>query len=287
MHAGIRLARAAARASGAYARPTGITLAVLGAVALLSPVKEAAAQTDYYNLDRGRPLRVEDALVIERHALEWQLAPLRVSGGDGVGSAVAFEPELAWGAWARTQLEIGVPLVRRREGGRTSLGGAGVDISVLHALNAETLTLPALAVGAHLLLPAGPFGPTRAIPTFTALATRTLSAGRIHLNASVTPGSYRQGDGADEASRWSGGVAVDHAFVFQSLLVGADLVARRPLHGDDGVEWSAASGLRYQVGPRMGVDFGFGRVVGERGEWFVTAGSAISLSLLHRFGGVR
>ncbi|MBL8960841.1 MAG: hypothetical protein JNJ98_13385, partial [Gemmatimonadetes bacterium] len=40
-----------------------LALALLGAVA--GPVR---AQTDYYNLDAGRPLRVEDALVIERHA---------------------------------------------------------------------------------------------------------------------------------------------------------------------------------------------------------------------------
>lgn len=55
----------------------------------------ARAQTDYYNLERGRPLRVEDALVIERHSLEWQLAPLTVSGARHAGSRIALEPELA------------------------------------------------------------------------------------------------------------------------------------------------------------------------------------------------
>lgn len=287
MHASGTLAGATAPARSASSRPWRVTRTVLGAVALLSPVARGGAQTDYYNLDRGRPLRVEDALVIERHALEWQLAPLRVSGGGGAGSSVALEPELAWGAWARTQLEVGLPLVRTRRAGETSFGGAGVDVSILHALNAETVTVPALALGAHLLLPAGPFGPSRAVPTFTALATRTLTAGRIHLNASVTPGAYDANDGGDDASRWSAGVAIDHAFVFQALLVGADLVARRPLVGAADVEWSAATGVRYQVGPRAGVDVGIGRTLGGRDEWFVTAGSALSLSLLHRFGGVR
>ncbi len=301
MNATERLAGARARASGAISRACGAVtracgavtratrraLTVLGAVGALTLARSAEGQTDYYNLDRGRPLRVEDALVIERHAIEWQMAPLRVSGGSGIGSQVALEPELAWGAWARTQLEIGVPIVRSRESGHPTLGGAGIDFSVLRALNAETVTLPGLALGAHLLVPAGPFGPSRAIPTFSALATRTLSAGRVHLNASVTPGTYTVEDGGDEASRWSAGIAADHAFVFQSLLLGADLVARRPLDGGSEVEWSAATGVRYQVGPRAGVDFGIGRTLGARNEWFVTAGSAISLSLLHRFGGVR
>ncbi len=272
------------RASGVGRLGASCAVAMLAAL-LLAP--SARAQTDYYNLDRGRPLRVEDALVIERHAIEWQLAPLRVSGGAGAGSRVALEPELAWGVWPRTQLEVGVPLVRARRAGATTFGGAGVDLSILHALNAETVTLPALALGARLLVPAGPLGPSRAVPTVTALATRTLSAGRLHLNASVTPGSYVAGEGGDDGSRWSVGVAADHAFVFQSMLVGADVVARRPLGGAGDVEWSASTGMRYQVGPRVGVDLGVGRAFGAQGEWFVTAGSAISLALLHRFGGVR
>ena len=256
-------------------------------VGMLTSASGAHAQTDYYNLDRGRPLRVEDALVIERHAIEWQLAPLRVSGGGGAGSRVALEPELAWGVWVRTQVEVGMPLVRSRRAGASSFGGAGIDLSILHALNAETVTVPALALGGQLLVPAGPFGPSRAIPTVSALATRTFSAGRLHLNAAVTPGAYDAVDVGDDASRWRVGVAADHAFVFQSLLLGADLVARRPLTANGDMEWSASTGMRYQVGPRVGIDLGVGRTLGARDEWFVTAGSAVSLALLHRFGGIR
>ena len=40
-------------------------LGVLLTVGMITPASGAHAQTDYYNLDRGRPLRVEDALVIE------------------------------------------------------------------------------------------------------------------------------------------------------------------------------------------------------------------------------
>ena len=259
----------------------------LAGVALTMPASEVGAQTDYYNLDRGRPLRVEDALPIERHAVEWQLAPVRLSGARGAGSTLDLEPELAWGLWPRTQLEVGVPLARlRREGGST-VGGAGVDVAVLHALNTETTSLPALAISARALLPAGPFGPSRPIPTITALATRTFSAGRLHLNASASPGQYRPSDRVDEGARWEVGVAADHSFVFQALLVGADLVVRRPLVGDDAPEWSMATGVRYQVGPRLGIDAGVGRGLSPGDEWFVTFGSALSLSLLHRFGGVR
>jgi hypothetical protein len=260
---------------------------LVATVALAAMSARAHAQTDYYNLDRGRPLRVEDALPIERHAFEWQLAPARLSGGRGSGSTLELEPELAWGLWPRTQVELGIPLARLRRGSSTSLGGAGIDVAILHALNTESTTLPAFALAAHALLPAGPLGPSRAIPRFTAIATRTFTAGRLHLNASATPGRYASTDRVGDASRWEVGVAADHAFVFQALLVGADLVARRPLVGDAALEWSAATGVRYQVGPRLGVDVGVGRGLSAGDEWFVTFGSALSLALLHRFGGVR
>ena len=260
---------------------------VLLAFALATGGRAADAQTDYYNLDRGRPLRVEDALPIERHAIEWQLAPLRLSGARGAGSTLSAEPELAWGVWPRTQVEVGVPLALLRHGGRETIGGAGIDLAVLHAFNTETTSLPALAASVRMVVPAGPLGPSRSVATFTALATRTLSSGRIHLNLSGSPGRFRADDRVGEAARWAAGVALDHAFVFRALLLGADLVARSPLAGDAGVAWSAATGVRYQVGPRLGVDAGIGRAFDTDGEWFVTFGSAVSVALLHRVGGVR
>lgn len=278
MLVGATFARAVARATCAL---------TLSLAAIATTGRDAHAQTDYYNLDRGRPLHVEDALAIERHAIEWQLAPLRLGGARGAGSTLEFEPELAWGVWPRTQFEVGVPMARWSRGGRETLGGAGIDVALLHALNTETTTLPALAVAARTLLPAGPLGPSRAIPTFTALLTRTMTLGRIHLNASATPGRYSSDDRVGEAARWEVGVAGDHAFVFRSLLVGGEVLARRALVGDGDVEWSAGTGLRYQVGPRLAVDAGVGRGLATDGEWYVTFGSAISLSLLHRFGGVR
>lgn len=262
-------------------------LSTVALVAIAMAGRGADAQTDYYNLDRGRPLHVEDALAIERHAIEWQLAPLRLGGARGAGSTLELEPELAWGVWPRTQLEVGIPMARWSRGGRETLGGAGVDVAILHALNTETTTLPALALAARMLIPAGPLGPSRAVPTVTALVTRTLSHGRVHVNASATPGTFADDDRVGEASRWEVGVAGDHAFVFRSLLVGGEVLARRRLVGDAEVEWRAGTGLRYQVGPRLAVDAGVGRGLAADGEWYVTFGSAVSLSLLHRFGGAR
>src|SRR5688572_23274403 len=45
-------------------------------------VSPAAAQTDYYNIDSGRPVRIEDAYPVERYAFEAQVAPLRMERRD-------------------------------------------------------------------------------------------------------------------------------------------------------------------------------------------------------------
>ena len=84
---------------------------VLGALALVAAVSgRLAAQTDYYNTDAGRPVRIEDAYPVERYAFEAQVAPLRLERADGGGYHWEIEPELAYGIFPRTQVEVGLPL---------------------------------------------------------------------------------------------------------------------------------------------------------------------------------
>lgn len=258
----------------------------LHAIALLGCcfTRALAAQTDFYNLDAGRPLRVEDALVVERHALEWQMAPIRLLGARGAASALSVEPEVAWGAWPRLQVEVGLPvqLTRSANGPR---GVSGLDVSALYALNAESRSWPALAVSVGSLLPVGPLRADRAFTEVRGIATRTMTHGRVHLNVAATPGP-RANSAPDDVTRWRAGIAADHVFVVRSTLVGAELTAEEPL-GGGGVQWAAGAGMRYQVGPRSAVDIGVGRRFRQANEWYVTMGSAVSFGLLHRFGGVR
>jgi hypothetical protein len=255
---------------------------VAAAIAALGPWRALGAQTDYMNLDRGRPLRVEDAIPIERHALEVQLAPVTLHGVGGSRRVLTTEPALTWGALPRTQVAVGVRLATIAARGAQRSGLAGVDLSVLHALNVETLTWPALALRAGLQLPAGSLGNTGVLPLLGLVATRTLGASRLHVAADRTWRTGRPArDATDDAARWSAGVALDHTMPLHFLLVGADLVARaRP--GSPDVEWSSAGGLRLQAGPRLGFDAGVGRTLEAGGEWFLTVGSSLSLAFVMR-----
>lgn len=262
------------------------------AAALAVATSAADAQTDYHNTDRGRPLAIEDAIVIERRAFELQATPFTLerarrataAGAHGAGTHWGIAPELAWGVLPLTQLEIALPLATGDEAsGGPSFALAGVEVEALRQLNIETLALPAFALGAGVHVAAGPLGPRRSIATLRALATRTRPWGRIHLNVAASPGDALAADdpAALEAERWSAGVAVDHTFALRSLLVGADVSAGEPLVDGANVEWRAGIGARKQVSPWLALDAGlfkrFGQDVGS-GSFGLTLGAAFAFA---------
>ncbi len=285
----------------------------------------AAAQTDFLNTDGGRPLHVQDAMSVDWRAFELQFAPLSIERHRESQWLVSIEPELAFGLWPRTHVSIGLPLVSLpkpspavfqlfgRSAGQARLsrsasipardviidpsvpsagqtgGLAGVHLSVFHQLNVET-RIPALAVRGAVLLPAGPFGPARAIPSIMGIVTRTLpalGAVRVHGNASVAfgdaPETLGVGQFAAEEPRWMAGVSMDRAFPLQSTLIAVEAVAEQGMRADDVVRWRSGVGVRHQFSPRVVLDLGFGRqLTGADSHWSFTAGSAIELGLGRR-----
>jgi hypothetical protein len=262
-------------------------LLLLGAGAVTAP---AAAQTDYYNLDRHRPARIEDAYATERYAFELKVATLRLEREAGGVYHWGYEPELAYGILPRTSVEVGLPfaVIDAGAAGRRS-GLAGLELSVLYNLNAETQGLPALGLRGDVLLPVGSLAPDRAYPALTGIMTRSFRWARFHVNAQYTfgaapePAAAPPPDGlhgpAEEPPRWLAGVAVDHVFPLRALLLIADVYASQPLHQDDAVAWDAGVGLRYQVNPYLAVDAGLGRRLTGAPAWHLTLGSAFAFGL--------
>ena len=263
-------------------------LLVLSAVLILaSPLR---AQTDYYNTDAGRPVLMEDAYALERRGLELQVAPVRLSRARGGAYTWGLEPELAIGFANRTQFEIGLPVafIDGAAGRRGSVGISGVDMSVLYNLNAET-RIPAFAIAGEVLLPVGQFGPPRAYPSLKGIMTRTFPTIRVHANAQYTFGKDIDGNtGAPigaaaqsiEVSRWIAGAAVDRTLALRSLLMTAELYARKPLDITEELEWNTGVGVRYQLSPRWAMDGGIGRALtGDSQAWYLTAGGAYAFGL--------
>ncbi len=253
----------------------------LAAVVFLA-APEARAQTDYYNLDAGRPVRIEDAFPVERYAFELQLAPFRLERGRGGLYRYEVEPELAYGLLPNLQVELGLPFAGTESGvAGPGLALAGIHASALYNLNTETLSLPALALAVDVAVPAGGYGPDRMYTTLRGLATRTFRFGRLHVNGGYTIGATPTAeDETGEVSRWLAGVAVDRTFPLQGFLLVTDVWARQPLHDDEGVEWTAGFGVRYQLNPRLALDVGVGKQLNGGDEpWYFTFGSAYAFAL--------
>lgn len=248
-------------------------LVVLGA----APPSGLLAQTDYYNTDAGRPVRVEDAYPVERYAFEAQVAPLRLERADGGGYHWEIEPELAYGILPRTHVEVGLPLLFSDAGGaEEEFGASGIEVSLFHNLNVETRTLPAFAVAAEALLPVGGFAPDRVYPSVKGIATRTFKLARIHLNGQYTFGSEPElDDEIGEASRWMAGVAVDKTFPLQAMLLIGDVQVEEPLFEGEELRWTVEAGTRYQLNPFFALDAGIGRrLTGNEPGWFISFGAA-------------
>ena|SRR5690348_5417004 len=249
-------------------------------------VRPLVAQTDYYNTSAGRPLRIEDAVPLEYRAIELDVAPLRFERSRGTRQW-SLHPETTIGILPRTQLQLSVPITYVDRPDNSPRGVSGVEISALHALNAET-SVPALAIAADVLLPVGPLGGDVAYGTVKGLMTRTLRWARVHANAQYSAGptvsgpnqaASRASTGTD-ISRWLAGIAVDKTFPLHSLLVSAESFAERPIASGAAVAWTAGTGVRYQLTPRWAMDGGFGRrFTGDARSWYVTLGSAYGLGL--------
>lgn len=262
----------------------------LVAAALVAAPGLLVAQTDYYNTDSGRPITVEDAYATERYAFELQLAPLRLERANGGLYTWGVEPEVAYGVFPRTHVEIGVPIayLDRGPGGKTA-GAAGLDISMLHNFNAET-SIPALGVAGELLLPFGGLAPENPYFSAKAIATRTLTWARFHFNGRYTlgpiPASAPSGSplatdgGAAEVSRWLLGLAIDRAFPLKSMLVTAESFVSKPIQEGEDAEWNVGGGIRYQVSPHLALDGGLGkRITGDDQGWFATFGLARAFAI--------
>src|SRR5688500_11683918 len=240
-----------------------IGIATMTISGLVACARAAEAQTDYYNTDAGRPIRIEDAYATERYAFELQLAPVRLERGRGGVYNWGVEPEVAYGLLPRTHIELGFPLafVDLGPGGRRS-GLAGLDISLLHNLNIETRTLPALGAAAEVLAPVGGLAPDKTYGSLKGIVTRTYRWARFHVNVQYTFGdapargsSSTDGgepvtpSGTVELARWLGGIAVDRTFPLRSMLVTGEVYARQPIVDDEDLEWNAGAGVRYQLDP--------------------------------------
>src|SRR6186997_1307973 len=112
-------------------------------IALATPLGTGRAQ-GYYNLDSGRPGRIEDASPTARYELELQLLPVRFERFASGTTRWRSDPKLSFGIAPFTEIELRVPLlmIASSTRGQSTAGVGGIAIGGLHALTLETGALP-------------------------------------------------------------------------------------------------------------------------------------------------
>jgi hypothetical protein len=159
-------------------RTAAIALAFVG----LLFGRTAGGQTSYYNLDAGRPTRVEDAIATALRELEIQVLPLRGEWVSDGTQRIRVEPKVSYGVLPLTEIELRVPFVTSRSPGSAETAGiASAGVSALHAFNVET-RWPAFAVAAEVVLPVGSLSAKTASYSVKGLATKTFPLARLELN---------------------------------------------------------------------------------------------------------
>lgn len=165
-------------------------LAIAALCCLAAIGRVADAQSGYYNVDAGRPTRIEDATPAARYELELQIAPARFERMATGVKRWRLEPKLAYGVAPFTELEIRAPYlivdVPDAENIREGIGG--VAVGAMHALTIERGAWPALALAAEWIAPAGSLGADIGSYSVKGVMTRTFPALRTHLN--IAYGTY-------------------------------------------------------------------------------------------------
>jgi hypothetical protein len=160
----------------------------------LAAIPLATSAQSYYNLDAGRPTRVEDATPAARHELSLQLLQLRFEQVASGSRRWRTDPKLSYGIAPFTEIEVRVPMLVVDPGvaGRQVVTGVGgVGVGGLHAFTLETGSLPALAVAAEWLAPVGSLAASHGSYSVKGLGTKTFRHLRLHANAGVGTWSVR------------------------------------------------------------------------------------------------
>jgi len=239
--------------------PVMILTVILPAFAL-----PLGAQTDYHNLDKHRPLRVEDAYATKQWAFELQASPFALR--QDRSGALRYTPaiELKHGFLPGMEGSVGIGLDVARDDGETRTSLGEVELSGLANLWVEGASLPAAAVRVTGKL-ATVSGEPSTLEARAILTRSLVGAVRAHLTAAASVGRDRAEEG------WVG-VAVDRTFPFRHTLLLAETWISFPSFGSRVVH--SAAGIRYQLSPALVLDAGAGRgwTGDERQTWSLTLG---------------
>ena len=164
-----------------------IQVLAIASVVWCAVTASAAAQSEYRNIEGGRPVRISDATPTELHALDLDLTTVRVDRLSLGRYRLQVEPRISYGILPRTDISIRTLGFYREPSAIPRGTVAGIGVGGEYLVKMETLRSPAIGIAAEVWTPTGP-NASRPAYSVKGLVTRSYPAGRIHLNASY--GTY-------------------------------------------------------------------------------------------------
>lgn len=143
----------------------------------------AFAQSEYRNIESGRPVRVSDAMPTERHSLDLDLTTARVDRLSFGRYRLQVEPRISYGIFPRTDISLRTLAFYREPSAIPRGTVAGFGVGGEYLVKMESLSSPALALSGEVWVPTGP-NSSRPSYSLKGLMTRSFTSGRIHVNAS-------------------------------------------------------------------------------------------------------
>ncbi|MCS6318311.1 MAG: transporter [Nitrospira sp.] len=232
-----------------------VVACLLGAVLMWTAAPLFAL--DHDNLDPNRPIGMEDAYAIPKGEIGLE-GGVRFNDRREGRTSVTFQPQIIYGAFANTQIEIQGDLFTDPR----SLVGANksgdLHLGVLYNFNTEPLNLPAFAVRVEADLPTGVN--SKGVDTqLTGILTRSFGRLRVHLNAGYSVIGSPQGQERPGAYRAVAAVSypLGYPTSFRDTLIASVYTRQSDLRGRQnhtGVE----IGIRHQLTSRVVLDGGLG-----------------------------
>lgn len=229
-----------------------LTFAVLTALS-----SDAVLALDHDNLDPNRPIGMEDAYAIAQGEIGVE-GGVRFNDRREGRTRVTFQPQIIYGAFANTQIEIQGDMMTEP----TTIVGANksgdLHLGVLYNFNTETINLPAYAIRVEAELPTGVN--SKGVDTqMTGIMTRSFGRLRAHLNAGYTILGSPQGQ--ERPGTYRGVAAISYPLGYPTSFVDTLIVSLytrqsdlRGQRNNTGVEL----GLRHQLTSRIVLDGGLG-----------------------------
>ena len=228
------------------------TFAIL---AVLSP--PAVWALDHDNLDPNRPIQMEDAYAIPKGEIGVE-SGVRWNDRREGRTGVTFQPQIIYGAFRNTQIEIQGDLFTDPRSVVGANKSGDLHLGVLYNFNTETLMLPAFAVRVEADLPTGVR--SKGLDSqVTGIVTRSFGRLRVHVNAGYTVLGAPQGQERNGTYRVIAAVSypIGYPYRFRETLI-VDVYSRQSDLVGQANHTGLEVGLRHQLSSRIVLDGGLG-----------------------------